>query len=117
MSIPVSNIRNVLIGLQHPALGTAESHYTASPVSGFIKRITMTVDVATNDIPVVATTIAGTAITGGSKTFGNADAVGTVYVLEPTAANYVRKGQGLSVSSDGAGSAGVANVIFMVEQD
>ena len=70
MSTPSSNDRNVALTVLVEALGTAKTRYVSSPCNGKIKFISSVLDVAVDGDNVIAASIAGTAVTGGSVTHG-----------------------------------------------
>jgi len=114
-SIPVTNDRYIAVTLYLSALANAATFKVACPVDGVIRRIQYAKNAAVDAANVLTSAIDGTAITGGGLTLAAADP--TVMEAEPTAANECRRGQVLSVATDGGGSAGSGNIVFLIEQE
>lgn len=118
MGIPNSNNKYISVNVLVEALGTAKTRYVVCPVKGTVRQIFSVLDVAVDGDNVLTAKIEGTAITGGTMTHpSSGSAAGEVKQCTPTAANSVRKGQALSVDTDGGGSAGQCQVTFLIEQD
>lgn len=117
MGIPASNVKYVSCDVLVEALGTAKTRYVVCPVEGTIRQIFSVLDVAVDGDNVLTFGINGTAITGGTVTHAaSGSAAGEVKQCQPSAANYVYKGQYLSAATDGGGAAGQCRVTFLVEQ-
>lgn len=117
MGVPAVNDRYLAVSVLVEALGTAKTRYVGCPVSGTVREILIAVDVAVDGDNILTSKIAGTAITGGAKTLTTSHVAGTVLAVQPTAANSVRKGQSLSIDTDGGGATGQCVVTFLIEQD
>lgn len=114
---PVSNRSYVVLNVLVEALGTAKTRYVPSPVTGTLRSIHASVDVAVDGDNVITSSIDGTAITGGGFTLTTAQTAGKSMSCEPTAANRVKRGQAIGIITDGGGSAGQANFSICIEQD
>lgn len=117
MGVPASNVKYVAVSVLLEGLGTASERFCYCPVSGNVREIGIAVNVAVDANNIVTAKIAGTAITGGAQTLTTSHVAGTVLPLVPTAAYAVRKGQSLSVATDGGGGAGEVQVTFLIEQE
>lgn len=115
---PTTNRSYVILNVLVEALGTAKTRYVPSPVTGYVKSITGTLDVAVDGDNVITSSIDGTAITGGGFTFASSgSAAGQTKTAEPTAAHRVKRGQAIGIITDGGGNAGQANFSICIEQD
>ena len=118
MASPVSNDRYISCQVLVEALGTAKTRFVAAPASGRVVHILSTLDTTVDGDNILTAAIAGTAITGGTIThLASGSAAGEVKAAVPTAANTVRRGQALSIATDGGGGTGQAQVTFVIEQD
>lgn len=117
MSQPNSNRSYVVLNVLVEALGTAKTRYVPSPCTGTVRAIFAQVDVAVDANNVITSSIDGTAITGGTLTLTTAQTAGLGLSCEPTAANRVKRGQGIGIITDGGGNAGQANFSILIEQD
>lgn len=112
------NDRYLALTVLVEAMGTAKTRYVACPVDGKVKLILSALDVAVDGDNILTAKIAGTAITGGSVTHAaSGSAAGEIKSAVPTAANSVKRGQALSIDTDGGGTAGQCRVTFLIEQD
>lgn len=117
MAVPAVSQRYIAVTVLVEALGTAKTRFVVSPVEGTVKQIFSVLDTAVDGDNLLTAAIAGTAITGGTMTHAaSGSAAGEVKSCIPTAANSVRKGQALSIATDGGGAAGQAHVTFLIEQ-
>lgn len=118
MSIPAANDRYIALELTLDAIGAAKTYYVASPVNGTIRQIFGALDVIVDGDNVITSGISGVAITGGGFTFALSGTVaGQVKVATPTALNVVKKGDGISITTDGGGTVGQARFTILIEQE
>ena len=118
MGIPTSNDRYISLNVLLEAVGTAKTRYLHCPVNGSIVYIGCVTDVAVDGDNIVTGAINGTAITGGAFTvLASGSAAGVKNQAVPTAANAVKRGDAISMATDGGGSAGQLMVTVLIEQE
>ena len=116
-AVPVSNSRFATASCAIAALGTAKTRGVAAPASGTVVAILFAFDVAIDDVNTLTGKINGTAITGGSKAVSTAEgAAGKCIQIFPTAANTCKRGDYLSLDTDGGGTVGDGTATFVIDQ-
>lgn len=116
MSSPTRNVNYVAVDVLCEAMGTAKTRYVVSPCEGKVVYIASVLDVAVDGDNVLTFAIGGTAITGGTVTHAaSGSAAGEVKAAIPSAVNSVKRGQALSVATDGGGAAGQCRVTFLID--
>jgi hypothetical protein len=117
MAVPVANSN--LVTASHPlaALGTTKTGGVGAPASGKVVCILVAFDVAVDGDNILTAKINGTAMTGGAVTATTTTgAIGKVISIFPTAANDVKRGERLEMTTDGGGAVGDAQVTYVIDQ-
>lgn len=117
MGYPASNVKTVIVQIPLGALGTAKTRHVPCPVNGRVRLVMWASDVAVDDTNTLTFAINGTAITGGALTLAALTTVaGMILSAEPTAAYTCKRGENLSVATDGGGTVGDGMALIVIEQ-
>jgi hypothetical protein len=118
--VPPASDRYLTLSVLMTSIGTPATFYVAAPVAGKVVYISSCLDVAVNGDNTITAGIGSgtpTAITGVSLVHLSAgSAAGQVLVAKPTGANTVTRGDPISVTTDGGGSAGQTRITIVIEQ-
>lgn len=126
--MPISDLAEYIMWWEITALNSTTPYRTVVPFDGTVKEIRSIIPAAitTADAvltakiaPVSAAGVAGTAvaITGGTITITQSgSAIGDVDFAKPTAARRVKKGDMITIESNGAAGAQVARGYFLIDR-
>lgn len=117
MGSPTRDMNYLAVTTLVEAMGTAKTRYVVAPCDGKVVYIASVLDVTVDGDNVLTFAISGTAMTGGTVTHASSgSAAGEVRACVPTGANVVKRGQNISVATDGGGATGQCRVTFVIDQ-
>jgi hypothetical protein len=104
----------VVLNAYHADIGAVSSAYVVSPFNGYVVGLAVVNQAANAGTKSVLTgNIAGSPITHPALEVAVSAAAGTAASVVPTAANYVKAGEVISIASDG-GSSAVTPAIYSI---